>query len=97
MQLFGGGTTLYITLAIIALLCALHVAAYLTRDKVALTVSIVNITLHILAIFAFLWLKLTISEATLAYLFSLFFHTMMHFIPYLLGLKEKKGGETGDL
>lgn len=93
MQLFGGGTTLYITLAIIALLCALHVAAYLTRDKVALTVGIVNITLHILAIFAFLWLKLTISEATLAYLFSLFFHTMMHFIPYLLGLKGTKGGE----
>ena len=94
MQLFGGGTTLYITLAIIALLCALHVAAYLTRDKVALTVSIVNITLHILAIFAFLWLKLTISEATLAYLFSLFFHTMIHFIPCLLGLREKKGGEN---
>ena len=93
MQLFGGGTTLYITLAIIALLCVMHVAAYLTRGKASLVVNIVNITLHILAIFAFLWLKLTISEATLAYLFSLFFHTMMHFIPYLLGLKGTKGGE----
>ena len=72
MQLFGGGTTLYITLAIIALLCVMHVVAYLTRGKVSLVVNIVNITLHILAIFAFLWLKLTISEATLAYLFSLF-------------------------
>ena len=93
MQLFGGGTTLYITLAIIALLCAMHIATYLTRAKVSLAISVVNIALHILAIFAFLWLKLTISEATLAYLFSLFFHTMMHFIPYILGLKGTKGGE----
>lgn len=93
MQLFGGGTTLYITLAIIALLCVMHVVAYLTRGKASLVVNIVNITLHILVIFAFLWLKLTISEATLAYLFSLFFHTMIHFIPCLLGLREKKGGE----
>ncbi|MBR5241874.1 MAG: hypothetical protein IKV20_01925 [Clostridia bacterium] len=93
MQLFGGGNTLYITLAIIALFCVLHVITYLTRGKLSLAISIVNITLHILAIFAFLWLKLTISEATLAYLFSLFFHTMIHFIPCLLGLREKKGGE----
>ena len=93
MQLFGGGNTLYITFAIIALFCVLHVITYLTRGKMSLAISIVNIALHILAIFAFLWLKLTISEATLAYLFSLFFHTVIHFIPYLVSLKGEKGGE----
>lgn len=93
MQLFGGGTTLYITLLIIALFCVLHVITYLTRGKLSFAIGIVNITLHILAIFAFLWLKLTISEATLAYLFSLFAHTMIHFIPYLITLKGTKGGE----
>lgn len=93
MQLFGGGATLYITLAIIAFLCVLHVITYLARGKVSLAIGIVNITLHILAIFAFLWLKLSISEATLAYLISLFAHTMIHFIPYLISLKGKRGGE----
>ena len=93
MQLFGGGTTLYITLAIIALFFVLHLLAFFLRGKAALAISFVNIALHILAIFAFMALKLTISEATLAYLFSLFFHTMIHFISYFLSLKGAKGGE----
>ena len=91
MQLFGGGTTLYITLAIIALFCSLHVLAFLSRAKAALAISFVNIALHILAIFAIMALRLTISEVALAYLFSLFIHTFIQFIPYLFGHKREKG------
>ena len=93
MQLFGGGNTLYITLAILGLFSIMHVIAFLLHGKIALAISIVNISLHILAIFAFMMLKLSITEVALAYLISLFVHTLIHFLSHVKGSGEKKGGE----
>lgn len=95
MQLFGGGRTLLLVLLILAVFTVLHLLAAFTRDKLSLILSFVNIGLHIVAIILFMMLKLSIAEATLAYLISLFIYTMIHFIPYLIS-SIKEGREASD-
>ena len=78
----------------LAALSVLHLLKVFMPDVIGRITAYLNIAAHVIAIVYFMWLGLTIFQAVLVFMASLFVYTMLNFIPYLVyraSLKKEEG------
>ncbi len=96
LSCFGDAETGRRVMIVFALLSLLHLLTVYMPGIVSRISAYLNIAAHIAAFVYFMWLKLTIYQAVLVFMASVFVYTFFNFIPYLIYKaleKREKGGE----
>ena len=83
-------------LIVLGIFTFLHFLTVFMPEPVSWIAATNNIEAHIVAILYFMWLKLTIYQAVLVFMASIFIYTMLNFIPYLIYKAVEKKNKSAD-
>ena len=71
-------------LLVLAVFSVLHLLTVFMPEVISWITACLNIAAHVAAIAYFMWLRLTIYQAVLVFMASIFVYTAFNFIPYLI-------------
>ena len=86
-------------LIVLAIFSVLHFLTVFMPEPVSWIAACNSIEAHIGAIIYFMWLRLTIYQAVLMFMASLFVYTMFNFIPFLIykAAEKRKAKKEGGI
>ena len=84
IECFGSAETGKRILIVLAIFSVLHFLTVFMPEPASWIAAALNIVAHVRAIVYFMWLRLTIYQAVLVFMASIFVYTMFNFIPYLI-------------
>ena len=93
---FGSAETGKKVLIVLALFALLHFLTVFMPEPISWITACLNIAAHVAALAYFMWLKLTIYQAVLVFMSSIFIYTMLNFIPYLIYKAAEKKNKSAD-
>ena len=80
---FGTEKTAKTVLLVLAVFSLLHILTVLLPNFLGRITAYLNILVHVLAILLFMKLQLTIYQAVLVFMASIFVYSLLNFIPYV--------------
>ena len=84
IECFGSMETGRKILIVLAVFSALHFLTVFMPEVISWITACLNIATHVAAIAYFMWLRLTIYQAVLVFMASIFVYTAFNFIPFLI-------------
>ena len=93
IECFGSAETGKRILIALAVFSVLHFLTVFMPEPASWIAAALNIAAHVQAIVYFMWLRLTIYQAVLVFMASIFVYTMFNFIPYIIYKSVEKKNE----